>query len=821
MLDQLTQDLSYVLRSTRRNPGLTALCVLTLAVGIGANTAVFSVIEAVLLRPLPYPNAERMVSVRSDLRGFGISDVGMSPLEFEDFRDRAGIFEQITFLWPMDGNLIGGGRPERTEVLTVGPNYFRLLGRDAKLGRTFRDSDIRAGICEPVVLSDYGWHRLFGADPKVIGRKILVDYDSFTIIGVMPADFRHPGTTLQGEIDMWMTGGFGDQLFPRQSHGQRRLVGTIGVLMPGLTLEQAQAKLDVFAAQLRRQYPDDYPTAAVWAPRLRGLQNDLASRGRSVLLILSGTLGLVLLICCATISMLLLVRATGRKREFAMRIALGASRKDLIRQLGVETVLLALTGTVAGLALFSWIPPLLVRVAPLRLPQVNMAGLNWRVFAFIFLTSIVSATLAGMAPALQSSKLDLVTDLKDGGSASGGRSRHRTQSILAQWQIAFSLMLMVGAGLLLKSFWNLAHVDPGFNPNKVVVASLWLSPPMNPAAPQHYFSPEYRKSFAREVLRRVRSIPGVEAAALGAGDSIPLVGWNPGRFGLEDAYVAPEETLTAQMTSVSPDFLEVMGLRLIAGRNFTEADDGGYLVAMIDETMAARFWKDRDPIGKRIRLGTPSKPQWWTIVGVVNSMKTDAFQAPDAPHIFFPLYQRSTLGVSVFLRTSTRPEFLMPVLRRQIEMVDPDLPVFGVRSMKEVVADSMAQNRFALQVIGGFAFVALALAGLGVYGVTAYSVGWRTREIGIRIALGADRGRILGLILRQGFVLTLGGLAFGLLGALALTRFLRAFLFGVTTTDLATYAGISAVLVVATLAACYLPARRAAGVHPMTALRSE
>jgi putative ABC transport system permease protein len=299
------------------------------------------------------------------------------------------------------------------------------------------------------------------------------------------------------------------------------------------------------------------------------------------------------------------------------------------------------------------------------------------------------------------------------------------------------------------------------------------------------------------------------------------VGWNPGRFGLENANVSPDETLTAQMTSVSPDFLKVMGLRLIAGRNFTEADDGGYLVAMIDETMAARFWKDRDPIGKRIRLGTASEPQWWTIVGVVKSMKTDAFQAPDAPHIFFPLYQRSALGVSVFLRTSTRPELLMPVLRRQIEMVDPDLPVFGVRTMKEVVADSMAQNRFALQLIGGFAFVALALAGLGVYGVTAYSVGWRTREIGIRIALGADRSRILGLILRQGFVLTLGGLAFGLLGALALTRFLRAFLFGVTTTDLATYAGISAVLVVATLAACYLPARRAAGVHPMAALRSE
>lgn len=821
MFDQLRQDFKCALRSMRRNRGLTALCALTLALGIGANSAVFSVIEAVLLRPLPFPKADRMVSVRSDLRGFGISDVGMSIPEFEDFRDRAGIFDQITFLWPMDGNLIGGIRPERTQVLTVGPNYFRLLGGNASLGRTYQDSDIRPGICEPVVLSDYGWRRLFGADPTVIGRKILVDYDSFVIIGVMPPDFRHPGAALQSEIDMWMTGGFGDELFPRRSHGDRRLVGAIGVLRPGLTVKQAQAKLDVFAEQLRHQYPNDYPAAAVWTPRLRELQSDLASRGRPVLLILSGTLGLVLLICCATISILLLARATARNREFAIRVALGARNTDLIRQLVVETVLLALIGAAAGLVLFSWITPLLVRFAPLRLPQVNIASLNLPVLAFIFLSSMVAAILAGMAPALQTSKLDLVTDLKDGAGTSGGRSRHRTQSILVQWQIAFSLMLMVGAGLLLKSFWNLAQVDPGFNPDKVVVASLWLSPPMNPSAPQHYKSHEYRKSFTREVLRRVRTIPGVEAAALGAGDSIPLVGWNPGRFGLEDANVPPDESLTAQMTSVSPDFLKVMGMHLIAGRDFTEGDDGGYLVAMIDQKMAARFWKNRDPIGKRIRLGPLESPQWWTIVGVVKSIKTDAFEAPDAPHIFFPVYQRSNLGVSVFLRTSSKPEALLPSLRRQIETADPDLPVFGVRTMKAVVADSMAQNRFALQVIGGFACVALALAGLGVYGVTAFSVARRTREIGIRIALGASRGQILGLILRQGLWLTAGGLSAGLIGAFALTRFLRAFLFGVTTTDLGTYACISIVLVAATMAACYLPARRATSIHPMAALRSE
>lgn len=821
MLERLRQDFKCALRSMRQNPGVAALCALTLALGIGANSAVFSVIEAVLLRPLPFPNAERMVSVHSDLRGFGIGDVGMSVPEFEDFRDRAGIFDQITFLWPMDGNLIGGNRPERTEVLTVGSNYFRLLGRSARLGRTFLESDIHPGICEPVVLSDYGWRRLFGADPKVIGRKILVDYDSFFIIGVMPSDFRHPGTTLQSEIDMWMTGGFGDELFPRRSHADRRLVGAIGILRPGLTVRQAQSRLDIFSEHLRHQYPDDYPVAAVWTPRLSALQSDLASRGRSVLLILSGTLGLVLLICCATISILLLARATARRREFAIRVALGAGSKDLIRQLGVETLLLALIGAVTGLALFSWITPLLVRFAPLKLPHVNIAGLNLRVLAFIFLSSLIAAILAGVAPALQSSKLDLVTDLKDGGGTSGGRSRHRTQSILAQWQIAFSLMLMVGAGLLLKSSWNLAHVDPGFNPDKVVVASLWLSPPMNPNAPQHYKSAEYRKSFAREVLRRVRSIPGVEAAALGAGDSIPLVGWNPGSFGLEDANAPPGESLTAQMTSVSPDFLKVMGMHLIAGRNFTEADDGGYLVAMIDETMAERFWKDRNPIGKRIRLGPQTTPQWWTVTGVVKSMKTDAFDAPDAPHIFFPVYQRSTLGVSVFLRTSSEPEALLPALRRQIEAVDPDLPVFGVRTMRDVVADSTAQNRFALQVIGGFAIAALALAGLGVYGVTAFSVGRRTREIGIRIALGANRGRILRLILRQGVWLTAGGLAFGLLGAFALTRFLRSFLFGVAATDMATYVCISLVLAVSTLAACYLPARRATSVHPTTALRSE
>jgi len=636
----------------------------------------------------------------------------------------------------------------------------------------------------------------------------------------MPPEFRHPGITLDGAVDVWITGGTGANLLARTSRTRRRIPSALARLKPGLTPAQAQARMDVFAEGLRLQYPNDYPAAAAWTPRIAGLQSDLTSRGRPVLLILAGTLFLVLLVCCATVSILLLARGSARRREFAIQTALGAARWDLLRPLMIESLLVAFAGGGAGVALFASLQRVLFEFSPLRLPGVNSPGLDAGLFLFAAAVSIFAAVLSGLAPILQFTKTDVSSGLKSG-PGSAVVARNPAQSAMVLSQVAFSLILMVGAGLLLKSFWSYLQVDPGFNPKDVVVANLWLSPPTDPHAAQRYKSVEYRKAFVREVIRRMRALPRVEAAAVGAGDSIPLVGWNAAPFGLEEANVPPGEALSAQMTSVSPDFLQVMGLRLMSGRNFTETDDGENRVALIDQTMAARFWRGRDALGRRIRLGPESAPQWWTIVGVVRNMKTDAFDAPDAPHIYFPIYQRLNNGITIFLRNADKPDRVTRALRREIQSLDPDLPVFGVRTMEDVIARSMEQRRFALQVIGGFAFVAFALAAMGVYGITAFSVSRRTREIGIRMALGAERSQVLAMVIREGVSLVLRGLVPGLLGAFVLTRFLRTLLFHTTVTDAATYACVSAVLVVTALAACWFPARRATRIDPTVALRDE
>ncbi len=823
MLTPLLQNLKNALRVATRNPGLTFVAVLTLALGIGANSAIFSVVDAVMLHPLPYPDPERLASLRTDLRGFGIPDVGMAVVEYEDIRDRSGVIDDIAFLWPMNGNLTGVDRPARIEALAVGENYFRILGAKAFLGRTFQPADVKPGLFEGTVVSYAAWKSLFGGDPRVLGRKIFLDYDSFIVIGVMPPEFRHPGATLQSDVDFWLTGGIGASLFRRADRTRRSFPRALVKLKSGLTVAQAQARLDAFAGQLRADYPNDYPVAAQWAPRLTPLQKDLAGNTSILLLVMLGAVGLVLLICCATIANLFLARAASRQREFAIRGALGALRGNLIGQLLGESFLVALAGGVGGLLLFSWLTPLLVQVAPLNLPRVNPVGVNLSVLAFTMLCSLSTAVLCGLAPALKISKFDLVSGLRDGARGSGtGAASNRTQAALVVCQIALSLMLMVGAGLLLKSFWKLVQVDPGFDPNNVAVASIWLPPPTKDAgAPRLYRTQEQRTAFVRETLRHLRGLPGVEAAAAGAGNSIPLVGWNAAPFGLEDVNVPPGESLSAEMTSVSPDFMRALGLRLVAGRNLSEADDGERRVALIDQGMADRFWNDADPIGRRIRLGPESAPQWWTIVGVVSNMKTDAFDAPAAPHIYFSIYQRSSYGMSLFIRTKADPASYADALRREIRSIDPDLPVFGVRSLEEVVSRSVASRRFALEVIGAFALVALALAGMGVYGVTAFALRRRRREIGIRIALGAGAGEVERMILRQGLWLTAAGLAVGLPGALLLTRFLSSLLYGASPTDPWTYLSVSAVLVGATLLACYLPAKRAAHVDPMVILREE
>ncbi len=808
-------------RSLRRRPGLTTTCIVALGLGIGANTAVFSVVDAVLLRPLPYRNAGQLVSIDADFRRLNIAGAGMSVAEYEDLRDRAGVFDAMSFVWPMDGNLTGVSRPVRTEAMAVDVNYFELLGAHAALGRTFVRADARPGVSEAIVLSDGCWRRLFGADPNVVGRKIFLDYDTFVVVGVMPAGFRHPGATLQNEVEFWITGGFGGPPWgSRERRTARNLPHAIGRLKAGLTLEAARARLDAFTATLRQDHPDAYPNETAWTPRINSLQKELAGRNNEVLLgLMLGAVGLVLLACAVSVANLLLARSVARQQEYAVRAALGAGRRDLLRQLACEGLLLAGAGAACGLAAAAVVMPVLLDLAPVNLPQVNRPGVNLTLLGFTLAVAAVAAVLANSAPARQVWKLDLTEELKTR-SSSGRAGRHRIQAVLVACQVALSLMLMIGCGLLLKSFWKLMQVDPGFQAKNVVVASIWLPPPTDPKADRKYLDPERRKAFVRELLRRAGGLPGVEAAAVGGGDSIPLAGWNRVSFAVEsDSGEARRPT--AGLTSVSPDFFKTLRVPLLEGRLFTETDDGGERVCIVDETLSRQFFHGQSPLGRRIVEGPARTPRSWTIVGVVGNIKTDTFDTPNTPHFYVPVYQRSALAVTVFLRSTAAPERLTDALRHTVEALDGDLPVFGVRTMEKIVERSNAQRRFALEAIGIFAALALALALMGIYSVTSFSVSERRREIGVRVAVGATPERVFGLVLGRVAKMACAGAAIGLAGALWLTRFLRSLLFEATATDPLTFGLVTVALLVVAMSAGWLPARRATKIDPASALRAE
>ena len=820
MFSSIVKDLRQALRTMRRKPAPAVVAGLTLVLGIGAGSAIFSVIESVLLRPLPFPEPSRLVTVKCDLRGSNSRDIGISEPEFEDLK-RSGVFADISVVWPMDGNLTGTDKPHRIEALGVSPSYFRLLGAKPAMGRLFTLEDGLPWISQSAILSHGAWQRLFGSDPNVIGRKIRLDYDRFVVVGVLPAGFHHPGLTLQGDVDVWLTGSYRGGAFPAEPSrtGWRMFPGAIGRLNAGLSARQAQAKLDSLAKRIRRQYPVDYPAAAQWAPRIEGLQHSLAEDSSRLLYILFGAVGLVLLICCATVANLALARTTGRRAEFAVRAALGAKRSDLIRQIVVENAVPGLLAGVAGLGAVVVLAPLLLRAEPMKLPQINAAGINGGVLAFTLLLGLTAGLLSAIAPALYVSRLDLIESLKSGGRGTGPTG-NRSRAFLIASQIALSLMLLAGAGLLARSLQAVLNVSAGFNPEGVLMASVWLPPPGDPLA-RKYQSPEKRTLFVREVLRELRAIPGVESAAMGSGDGIPFVGWNSTPFAIEGRTAGADESLSAQMTSITPDYLRVLGGHVVSGRGFTDADDGSYLVAQINQTMARRFWNGENPVGRRIRIGPADAPQWCVIVGVVNDMKTGGLEVPVAPRVWFPLYQHSGYDMSVLIRTAGSPEQDRADIERAVQTVDPDLAVFAIQTMNGAMARATAQRRLALTLMGAFAIAALLLAGLGVYGVISLSVGERRREIGIRLALGASHGHVLSTILCRGLALTAAGLLGGLMGAALLIRFLRAFLFGTVPTDAPTWLCAISLLTAVALFACYLPARRASRLDPATTLREE
>jgi len=839
-LENLLNDCRYAARRLRQSPGFALAAILTLALGIGANVAVFTVVQAILLNPLPYPHPEQLVRVFDDLRGSNSRDVGISAPELWDLRDRSDVFEDISAIYPSDGNLTGGEKPQRIELLATSTNYFTMLAARPELGRIYTVNDEQPGFVDGVVLSDGFWRRTFGADPKALGKQIRIDGDLYTVIGVMPPDFRHPGRSLAGDVDVWTAAGFSGPPWPVPAQRSQRMIpGAMGRLRPGLTIAQAQERLNIYSAQLSLQYPTDYPAPARWGLRLASLQEDLVGNMRTELFVLFGAVGFVLLIACVNLANLLLARSAGRQREIAVRRALGAGRTRLILQLLAENVLLSLISGGLALCAVVLMKTWLLSLAPPELPRQSEIALSPAVLLFAFAVSILTGLVFGLMPALETASPNEIVSLREGSRGSGTSKRQKnTSRVLVAAEVALSLVLLIGAGLLLRSFWNLLEVRPGFDPHQIVTARIWLPVPNVPAQ-DAYRMIEKRAAYYREVLRRVGALSGVEQAAVGSAESLPMGSKRrKSTFVIEGRAAESERVPVAEIASVSSGYFDVLKTPLRKGRVFTEHDNStGQRVAVINEALAREYWKDSDPIGQHIHVNSGRALQLTaadsrapsrqapvvnvTIVGVVGDIKTDGIDVPGTPHIYLSEPQAPSYNSVVYLRTAADPGALSEAIRREIQAVDQTIPVFGIQAMDEVVARSLAARRFALEILGIFAIVAFLLACVGIYGVMAYAISQRTGEIGLRMALGARRGDILRVVLSEAALIVTAGVGAGLLGSLLLTRFLQTLLFDVKPTDPLTFGALTILLAGVALLASFIPARRASRIDPLLALRHE
>jgi putative ABC transport system permease protein len=807
LIETLFQDLRYGLWMLKRNPGFTFVAVLTLSLGIGANTAIFSVVNGVLLNALPYPQPEQLAMVWLDNRRQGVRDDITSYPNFVDWRDRNKTFQGMAGVASQSFNLTGAGEPEEIRAAIVSTNFFQLVGVSPALGRGFTDGEEQPGRDRIVILSHALWQRRFGGDPGILNKTISLSDEPYVVVGIMPPGFQFPENT-----EIW------GPLAPDEEVRESRFgffLAVVGRLKPGVTRAQAQADMDVIANQIEKQFPD---MAGYGVNVVPVLENTVGPIRRALMILFVAVL-FVLLIACANVANLLLARATVRQREVAVRAALGAGRWRIVRQLLTESMLLAVLGGALGVLLAWWGLRLLVDLSPANILRLENIRLDGRVLWFTLALSLLTGLIFGLAPALQTSHLKLSETLKEGGSAVGGGAGRRAQRIRGVFivaEVALTLALLVGAGLLVRSFWRLKHVDPGFRADHVL--TLRLSLPRS-----RYTEGAQAVSFFERLQERLAALPGVVSASATSGVMLPKLA-NSGGFTIENRPQDPNEpSLELPFDVVQPNYFQTMGVPLLRGRAFTAQDTRANPgAAIVNETFVKRFFPNEDPVGKRFTFGGGGpNARWITIVGVVRDAKRQGLDQPIRIESWMPLAQMASGSMDVVLRTTGDPLALSQAAREAVWSLDRDLPIQRIQTMERILSEGVAQRRLNMLLLGLFASVALILAGVGIYGVMSCVVTQRTHEIGVRMALGAQARDVLRMAIWRVMSLTLIGVALGLAGALALTRVMQNLLFNVSATDPATFALIALLLVGVALIASYIPARRATKVDPLLALRHE
>ena len=805
------RDIKYSFRRLLKSPGFTAVVVLTLGLGIGANTAIFSVVNTVLLQPLRYREPDRLVTINHFYRSVALNNLEapVSAPGFRDYRDKTKSFEGVAVETGWAANLTGTGDPERVPASRVSGDYFRVLGVAPQLGRTFGRDEDEPGKNKVVVLSDGLWKRVFGADRGVVGKTVQLNGQSFTVLGVMPEGFR---AFFGNNTDIWTPLALDEKQFDPRNYTNESLQLTAR-LKPGVSAAQANAEMRAFAEQIRRLYPNAVGTE--WTLNVKTL-DELATGGvRPALLVLLGAVGFVLLIACANVANLLLARVTSRQKEVAIRTALGADRWSLVRQLLTESVMLALAGGLLGLGIAYWSVKTLVATVP-SIPRGSDVGIDATVMAFTLGLSVITGLLFGVVPALHTSRASLHDTLKEGGrSGSADVSGRGLRRALVVGEVALALTLLVGAGLLIRSVARLERVTPGFDPDRLLTFDLSL-----PNA--KYPNDTIRQQFFQSMIERVSHVPGV--AAVGGTSTMPFGGsWSTGSFGIEGYQPGKNQPGPwGDIRAVTPDFFRAMRIPLVQGRAFgTQDTPTSQMVVIIDEELARKYYQGQNPIGKRVIFSAPPDSMR-TIVGVVGHTMHEALDAKPRIQLYLPYAQLARIpSMSVAVRTTGDPLLMARPVRDAIHDVDRDMPLSNVRSMDQMLESSLGQRRLSMILLGAFSAIALLLASIGIYGVLAYSVTQRSRELGIRMALGAARGRVLRLVIGQGMALAIIGIAIGLVGALALTRLLGTQLYSIKPTDPATFAGVSFLLAGIAFVATLVPALRATRVDPVVALREE